>query len=88
MKKLTNFIYGLFKDLVDQVWTIVALLIGWVLLEGTARDVVGSMILITVLVWIITYPTRHEGFEDKELPRDGDGDGYIYDGTPMERKVK
>lgn len=60
MRKLANFLFGMFKDMVDQVWTIVALLIGWVLLEGSARDVVGMMILITIVVWIITYPTRHD----------------------------
>lgn len=60
MRKLKNFLFGLFRDLVDQVWTIVALLIGWVLLEGSARDVVGSLIWITIAVWIITYPTRHD----------------------------
>lgn len=60
MRKLMNFLFGLFRDLVDQVWTIVALLIGWVLLEGSARDVVGNLIIITIAVWIITYPTRHD----------------------------
>lgn len=60
MRKLKNFLFGLFRDLVDQVWTIVALLIGWVLLEGSARDVVGTLIWITLVVWIITYPTRHD----------------------------
>jgi len=59
-RKMMNFLFGLFRDLMDQVWTVVALLIGWVLLEGTARDVVGSMILITIVVWIVTYPTRHD----------------------------
>lgn len=88
MKKMKHFFYGLFRDLVDQVWTIVALLIGWVLLEGSARDVVGMLIWITLAVWIVTYPTRHEPLEeDEELPRDGDGDGYIYDGTPKQRKA-
>jgi hypothetical protein len=43
------------------------------------------MILITLAFWIVTFPIfRYE----KEEPKDGDGDGLVYDGTPKERKVK
>jgi hypothetical protein len=46
------------------------------------------LILGTLAIWIITFPLRYEAPEDEEnLPRDGDGDGYIYDGTPKERKA-
>lgn len=89
MKKVTHFLTELFKDIIDQAWTLVALIIGWLVLEGTAKDITGTLIIGTLAVWVVTFPLRYESMEedDEELPRDGDGDGYIYDGTPMERKA-
>lgn len=89
MKKLMHFLTELFKDIVDQAWTLVALIIGWLVLEGSAKDITGNLILITLAVWVVTFPLRYEKEEEEteELPKDGDGDGYIYDGTPMERKA-
>ena len=90
MKKFLHFFRELFKDIVDQAWTLVALIIGWLVLEGSAKDITGNLIMITLAVWVVTFPLRYEGMEEDEeedLPRDGDGDGYIYDGTPQERKV-
>lgn len=91
MKKLLHFLKELVKDTLDQAWTLVALIIGWLVLEGEAKTITGNLILITLVAWWITFmPFRYEALEDDEedLPRDGDGDGYIFDGTPKERKVK
>tara|TARA_B110000503_G_scaffold118678_1_gene179811 strand:+ start:219 stop:497 length:279 start_codon:yes stop_codon:yes gene_type:complete len=89
MKKVVHFLTELFKDILDQAWTLVALIIGWLVLEGTAKDITGTLIVGTLLVWVVTFPLRYEGVEEdeEELPRDGDGDGLIYDGTPKERKA-
>jgi hypothetical protein len=66
MNKVLKFIGGLFKDLLDQAWTLLGLALGWVLLEGSARDVVGQLIGVTLIVWVLTYPIRREKDEDKE----------------------
>lgn len=55
-----KFIRALLRDLLDQVWTLVALVIGYVVLEGTARVLTGYLILGTLLVWIVTFPLRYE----------------------------
>jgi hypothetical protein len=55
-----KFVKALFKDLLDQVWTLVALVIGYVVLEGTARMLTGWLILGTLLVWVLTFPLRYE----------------------------
>lgn len=82
---MKHFIKALLQDIVDQAWTLLGLGTAWVLLEGSARDLVGNMIIITLGIWIITFPIfRYE----KEEPKDGDGDGLVFDGTPKERKVK
>jgi hypothetical protein len=55
-----KFVKALFKDLLDQVWTLVALLIGYVVLEGTARTLTGWLILGTLMVWVLTFPLRYD----------------------------
>lgn len=55
-----KFIKALFKDLLDQVWTLVALVIGYVVLDGSARVLTGWLILGTLAVWVITFPLRYD----------------------------
>ena len=55
-----KFLKALLKDLLDQVWTLVALAIGYIVLEGTARTLTGWLILGTLTVWILTFPLRYE----------------------------
>ena len=82
---MKHFIKALLQDIVDQAWTLLGLGTAWVLLEGSARDLIGTMIMVTLGFWIITFPIfRYE----KPEPKDGDGDGLVYDGTPKERKAK
>jgi hypothetical protein len=58
MKKITKFLADLLKDLLDQACTLLGLALGWVLLEGSARDIVGKLIGITLLIWVLTFPIR------------------------------
>jgi hypothetical protein len=46
------------NDVVGQLWTLLGMFVAWVVLEGSAKEVVGWLILITLLIWIITYPLR------------------------------
>lgn len=57
-KLIIKFLKDLFKDLVDQSWTLLGMIIAWFVLDGSARDVVGIMILITLGFWILTFPIR------------------------------
>jgi hypothetical protein len=82
-----HFIKSLSKDIIDQSWTLLGLGVAWLVLEGSAREITGNLILITLALWIVTFPLRYEREEEEELPRDGDGDGYIFDGTPKQRKA-
>jgi len=59
MKKVKKFLVALLRDLLDQAWTLLGLALGWVLLEGSARDIVGKMIGVTLLIWILTFPLRN-----------------------------
>ena len=62
---MKKFLIALLKDIIDQAWTLLGLGVGWVLLEGSARDLVGNLIGITLLVWIVTFPMRYEK-DDKD----------------------
>jgi hypothetical protein len=48
----------------EQLWTLLGMFIAWVVLDGSAKQVVGVAILGTLITWAITYPIRNSG--DKE----------------------
>lgn len=48
-----------FKDLLEQAWTLLGMFVAWVVLEGSAKNIVGWCILGTLSVWIATYPLRN-----------------------------
>ena len=52
------------KDMVEQLWTLLGMFIAWVVLDGSAKTVVGCAIIATLLAWAITYPLRNPK-EDK-----------------------
>jgi len=52
------------SDLINQAWTLLGMFIAWVVLEGSAKTVVGYAILVTLTVWIITFSIRNA--EEKE----------------------
>ena len=47
------------RDMVDQLWTLLGMFIAWVVLDGSAKTVVGIAIWGTLLAWAITYPIRN-----------------------------
>ena len=48
------------NDLLGQLWTLVGLGVAWILLEGSARTVVGWAILGSLALWMATYPLRNK----------------------------
>ena len=61
---MLKFLKELFKDIIDQAWTLLGMIVAWLVLEGTARDVTGMLIFITLAIWIITFPLRREKNDD------------------------
>jgi hypothetical protein len=57
---MKKFFSALLKDLLNQAWTLLGLGVGWVLLEGSARALVGNLICITLVIWITTFPLRRD----------------------------
>lgn len=58
IKKIWNSFLDIVKDVLEQSWTLLGLFIAWLVLEGSARDVVGVLIWITISVWIVTHKFR------------------------------
>jgi hypothetical protein len=55
----------IFRDMIDQLWTLLGMFIAWVVLDGSAKTVVGYAIVGTLIAWAVTYPVRN--------PKDDDG---------------
>ena len=48
-----------FSDIANQLWTLLGMLIAWVVLEGSAKSVVGYAIGLSSIIWIITFKLRN-----------------------------
>jgi|TARA_B110000908_G_C9879671_1_gene282028 hypothetical protein len=55
-----KYLKELFKDLIDQSWTLLGMAVAWLVLEGSARDVTGMLIVVTLTIWILTFPIRRD----------------------------
>lgn len=58
--RFMKFLTALFKDVLEQAWTLLGMVVAWLVLEGTAREITGNLILITLGVWVITFPIRNK----------------------------
>ena len=63
---MAHFFKSLLKDIIDQAWTLLGMAVAWIVMEGSARDVVATLIFVTLAVWVLTFPLRYEKDEDKE----------------------
>lgn len=48
-----------FSDIANQLWTLLGMFVAWVVLEGSAKSVVGYAIGICLIIWAITFPLRN-----------------------------
>ena len=58
---MVRLIKNIINDLIDQAWTLLGMFIAWVVLDGSAKTVVGYAIIWTTIIWILTSPIRHRG---------------------------
>lgn len=49
-----------FNDILGQAWTLLGMFVAWVVLEGSAKTIVGYCIVGTLGLWIVTYPIRNK----------------------------
>ena len=61
---MKKFLVDLFKDIIDQAWTLLGMAVAWLVLEGSAKELTGNLILITLAIWVLTFPLRREKDEE------------------------
>jgi hypothetical protein len=61
---MKKFLIGLLKDIIEQAWTLLGMAVAWLVLEGSAKDLTGTLIMATLAIWVLTYPLRRDKDED------------------------
>jgi ABC-type multidrug transport system permease subunit len=56
---MVRIIKNMLNDLLDQAWTLLGMFIAWVVLDGSAKVVVGYGIFVTLIIWLVTSPIRN-----------------------------
>ena len=64
IKKLINWIKEILKETIAQTFTLLGFFIAWLTLTGTAKDIVGSAIIISTVLWLLTIQLRKDS-DDK-----------------------
>ena len=64
-----HFIKALVKDVIEQSWTLLGMAIAWLVLEGSAKDLTLTLIGVTLLVWVVTFPLFRYEKEEKETKK-------------------
>jgi hypothetical protein len=54
----------LLSDIANQLWTLLGMFVAWVVLEGSAKTVVGYAIVICLVIWTVTLNLRNLKDED------------------------
>lgn len=47
-------------DILNQLWTLLGMFVAWIVLEGSAKTVVGWAIIWALVVWVFTYSIRNK----------------------------
>jgi hypothetical protein len=47
------------SDFLNQAWTLLGMFVAWVVLDGSAKTVVGYAIVITTFLWVVSYKARN-----------------------------
>lgn len=61
---IIKIIKGIFGDIIDEIWTLVGLFAGWLVLTGSAKVIIGQVILMAFAVWLIR--NRIKDFRNEE----------------------
>ena len=64
IKSIFKWIGDVFKESINQVFTLLGFFIAWLTLTGSARDIVGMAIVWSTIIWLITINLRKDK-EDK-----------------------
>lgn len=60
MKGLFKWVKDSFVEILNQTFTLLGFFVAWVVLEGSARVVVGYAIVWSLIIWLITMRIREK----------------------------
>ena len=55
---ILNYLWDVVKESIAQIFTILGFFIAWFTLTGTAADIVGVAIIVSIGVWLLTIRLR------------------------------
>jgi hypothetical protein len=55
------------SDFLNQAWTLLGMFVAWVVLDGSAKTVVGYAIVVTTLLWVVSYKARNLKDDDENI---------------------
>lgn len=55
-----KWLFNWFKEILNQTFTLLGMFIAWVVLEGSAKTVVGWAIIWSIIVWLVSMGIREE----------------------------
>ena len=53
IKLLWKILKGTISDIIDEIYTLIGLFAGWLVLTGSAKVVIGKVILLGFIVWLV-----------------------------------
>jgi hypothetical protein len=55
---ILNYLWDIVKESIAQIFTILGFFIAWFTLTGTAADIVGIAIIVSIGIWLLTIRLR------------------------------
>lgn len=52
--KIVKGFLAVVKELIEQSWTLIGMFVAWIVLTGSAKSVVGTVIVLNLIVWMVT----------------------------------
>ena len=59
IKAFWKVLKGTVSDIIDEIYTLIGLFAGWLVLTGSAKTVIGKVTLISFVIWVITLRIRN-----------------------------
>ncbi len=58
LKFIGKWVIDAIKESIAQIFTILGFFIAWFTLTGSAQDIVGIAIIVSIVIWLLTIYTR------------------------------
>ena len=68
-----NYLWDVVKESIAQIFTILGFFIAWFTLTGTAADIVGIAIIISIVLWLLTIRLEINMEEENNMDCCGSG---------------